>query len=100
MIAIKEGLAGESLGLDMYEAHRDGEELPEIDLELPQDLEKLEELIKLMTSFQPQSRPSSLHIQEELCTFVSEVICTRNYYIYVLRSGIVQSLPLLISSNH
>ena len=73
MIIIKEGLAGESLGLDMYEAHRDGEELPEIDLELQQDLEKLEELIKQMTSFQPQSRPSSLDVKAQLSAFVTEV---------------------------
>ena len=70
---IKDGI-GESLGLDMYEAHRDGEELPEIDLKLEQGLEKLEELLKRMTSFKPHSRPSSLYVQEQLSAFAAEVI--------------------------
>ena len=75
---IKDGIAGEGLGLDMYEAHRDGEEMPELDLDLPQELEKLEELIRSMTSFQPQSRPLAEHVSSELFDIVSQVR-VRNY---------------------
>ena len=52
VIVIKDGLVGEGLGLEMYEAQRDGKELEVLNLELPQDLEKLEQLICQMTSYQ------------------------------------------------
>ena len=71
---IKEGIAGDGLGLDMYEAHRDGEEMPELDLNLPQELEKLEELIRSMTSFHPRDRPSAEEISSRLLVVISEVI--------------------------
>ena len=65
VIFIKEGIA-DSLGLDMYEAHRDREEMPELDLDLPTSVKKLEELINAMLSFQPTKRPSSTDVYSEL----------------------------------
>ena len=73
MYVIREGIAGDALGLDMYKAQRDGEELPEIDAALPAGLEKLQELINEMTSFQPKTRPSSVEIQSRLHESNSEV---------------------------
>ena len=70
---MRQSIAGEAIGLDMYEAQRDGEELPEIDLDLPAGLEKLQELINEMTSFQPSDRPSSVKIQSRLRAISSEV---------------------------
>ena len=73
---------GESLGEEMYEAHRDGDELPEIELYLseeweelqrPDEAEKLEKLICAMTSFHPKDRPSAVVVQSELSTIITEV---------------------------
>ena len=69
---IKQGLE-ESLGWDMHDAYSDEEELPEIDLRLPASLKKLEELIKLMTSFYPDDRPVSMDVKSQLTALHSEV---------------------------
>ena len=66
VMGIKEGVAGDSLGLDMYEAQRDGREIPQIDVALPLGLEKLQEFINHMTSFQPSDRPSTLDVTSRL----------------------------------
>ena len=52
----------------MIEAHRDGEEMPELDLDLPTSVKKLEQLINAMLSFQPKDRPSSTDVYSELLT--------------------------------
>ena len=66
-MVIKEGIAGDALGLDMYEAHRDGEELPAgVDANLSPGLEKLQELMNQMTAFQPSDRPSALNLTSRL----------------------------------
>ena len=70
---MRQGIGGEALGLDMYEAQRDGEELPEVNLDLQAGLEKVQELINEMTSFQPKTRPSSAEIQSRLRAINSEV---------------------------
>ena len=74
VIVIKEGIAGDALGLDMYEAYRDGEELlPRVDVALPLGLEKLQELINEMTSFQPNIRPSPQDVSSQLLQISHEV---------------------------
>ena len=73
MLIIRQAIVGEALGLDMYEAHRDGEELPEVDLDLPPELEKLEMLINTMTSFRPVDRPTAKQIELALTTIIKEV---------------------------
>ena len=80
---IKEGIAGDGLGLDMYEAHRSGEEMPELDLNLPQEMKKLEELIRLMTSFHPQNRPSAEDVSSELFSIVSQVYVRKNITLFI-----------------
>ena len=76
---IRQGIDGDALGLDMYEAQRDGEELPRVDAALPAGLEQLQELINEMTSFYPQSRPLALDVQAKLHTINSKVTATLNY---------------------
>ena len=73
VLVIRQGIAGDAFGLDMYEAQRDGEELPQIDADLPAGMEKLQELINDMTSYKPKSRPSSMKIQSRLRTINAEV---------------------------
>ena len=79
VFVIREGIAGDALGLDMYEAQRDGEELPRVDAALPADLEKLQELINEMTSFQPNTRLSSGEIQTRIHAINSEVTQRDNH---------------------
>ena len=80
-MAIKDGLAGEAYGLEMYEAQRDGEELEVLNLDLPQDLEKLEQLICQMTSYQPNTRPTSLEVQARVTAIATEVFVFQAYKI-------------------
>ena len=72
-MVIKEGIAGDALGLDMYEAQRKGDDLPQVDAALPAGLENLQELINDMTSYKPTDRPSSLDIQSKLCMINAQV---------------------------
>ena len=79
VLVMRQGIAGEALGLDMYEAQRDGKELPQVDAALPADLEKLQELINEMTSFQPNTRLSSGEIQTRIHAINSEVTQRDNH---------------------
>ena len=78
-MVIKEGLAGEGLGLEMYEAQRDGEEIVALNLDLPQDLEKLEQLICQMTLYHQSKRPTSLEVQAALAKIATEVLKFQAY---------------------
>ena len=77
-MVIKEGLA-EGFGREMYEAQRDGEEIEALNLDLPQELEKLEQLIYQMTSYHPSARPTSLNIQAALTEIATEVLKFQAY---------------------
>ena len=65
---------GSSLGHDMHEAHRDGEDIPDMGLDFEPELEKLQELIDAMTSLRPVARPTSGQIESALKVIMKEVI--------------------------
>ena len=62
VLYIKDGIAEEGLGEDMYAAHKQGEEMPEVveftDDDSPKELE-MKQLILEMTSYEARDRPSA-----------------------------------------
>ena len=62
VLYIKDGIAEEGLGEDMYAAHKQGEEMPEVveftDDDSPKELE-MKQLILEMTSYEPKDRPTA-----------------------------------------
>ena len=71
---IRQGMAQEGLGIEMYEAFKNGEEIPQADVEItdddPPEVRRMKELIVEMTAYEASDRPT---IQQVLAVLNEQV---------------------------
>ena len=74
---MRQGMAEEGLGEEMYEAFKSGEEIPQADVEItdddPPEVRRMKELIVDMTAYEASDRPNIQQVLVILADLNSQV---------------------------
>ena len=74
---MRQGMAEEGLGEEMYEAFKKGEEIPQADVEItdddPPELRRMKELIVEMTAYEAKGRPTIQQVLAVLTVLNAQV---------------------------
>ena len=74
---MRQGMANEGLGEEMYEAFRKGEEIPQADVEItdddPPEVRRMKELIVEMTAYEASDRPTIQQVLAVLADLKAQV---------------------------
>ena len=74
---MRQGMAEEGLGEEMYEAFKNGEEIPQADVEIteddPPEVRRMKELIVKMTAYEASDRPTIQQVLDLLAELTAQV---------------------------
>ena len=79
---MRQGMAAEGLGEEMYEAFKKGEEIPQADVEItdadPPEVRRIKELIVEMTAYEASDRPTIQQVLSVLAELNAQVSHSEN----------------------
>ena len=100
---MRQGMAEEGLGEDMYEAFKSGEEIPQADIGITDDdppaVRRMKKLIVEMTAYEPNDRPTIQQVLAVVAELNAEVRHTCREPLKQLKLATEGSAHIIVTSS-